>query len=93
MGTLMISQKTFAGELVKTFFVTSKQSVPLRVGVKLKEFDGHEGIENWSFRELAGSLMWLLTSTSPDTSNTVRAIVRYCTAPRAIHWKEALSSL
>ena len=39
MGTLTISQKTFANELVKTFCVTSTQSVPLRVGVKLEEFD------------------------------------------------------
>ena len=37
MGTLAISQKTLADELlVKTFCVTSKQSVLLRVGVKLE---------------------------------------------------------
>ena len=34
MGTLTISQKTFADELMKKFCVTSTQSVPLRVGVK-----------------------------------------------------------
>ena len=39
MGTLTISQKTFADDLVKTFCVTSMQSIPLRVGVKLEEFD------------------------------------------------------
>ena len=33
MGTLTISQKTFADELVKTFCVTSTQSFPLGVGV------------------------------------------------------------
>ena len=31
----MKSQKTFADELVRKFYVTSKQNVPLRVGVKL----------------------------------------------------------
>ena len=36
MGTLTISQKIFADELVKTFCVTSTQSVPLRVGVRTK---------------------------------------------------------
>ena len=35
MGTLTISQKPFADELVKTVCVTSTQRVPLRVGVKL----------------------------------------------------------
>ena len=37
--------------------------------------------------------MWLLISTRPDISNTVRAVARYCTAPRAIHWKAALGML
>ena len=33
MGTLKISQKAFADVLMETFCVTSKQSVPLRVGI------------------------------------------------------------
>ena len=89
MGTLTISQKTFADELVKTFCVTSTQSIPLRVGVKLEEFNEDEKVENWPFRELVGSLMWLSISTLPDIANAVRAVARYCTAPRAIHWKAA----
>ena len=71
----------------------STQSVPLRAGVKLEDFDEDEMIENWPFRELVGSLMWLTVSTRPDISNAVRAVVRYCTAPRAIHWKAALGIL
>ena len=59
MGTLTISQKTFADELVKKYSVTSTQSVPLRVGIKLEEFNEDEMVENWPFRELVGSLMWL----------------------------------
>ena len=81
----MISQKPFADELVKRFGVTSTKSIPLRVGVKLEEFDEDERVENWSFRELVGSLMWLSISMRPDSSNAVRAVARYCTAPRAIH--------
>ena len=74
----------------KTFCVTSTKSVPLRVRVKLEEFDDDERVENWPFRELAGSSMWLSKSTGPGIPNTVRAVARYCTAPRAIHWKAAL---
>ena len=85
MGTLTISQKTFADELVKNNCVISTISVPLRVGVKLEEFDEDERVENWPFRELVGSLMWLSISTRLDISNAVRAVARYCTAPRAIH--------
>ena len=81
MGTLTIFQKTFADELVKKYSVTSTQSVPLRVGIKLEEFDKDEMVENWPFRELV------------DIANAVRAVARYCTAPRAIHWKAALGIL
>ena len=93
MGTLTISQKTFADELVKRFCVTSTQSVPLRVGVKLEEFNEYERAENWPFRELVGSLTWLSISTRPGIANAVRAVARYCTAPRAIHWKAVLGIL
>ena len=85
MGILTISQKTLADELVNNYCVTSTQSVPLRVGVKLEEFNEDEMVENWPFRELVGSLMWLSTSTRPDIANAVRAVARYGTAPRAIH--------
>ena len=37
--------------------------------------------------------MWLSTSTRPDISNAVRYVARYCTAPRAIHWKAAVGIL
>ena len=71
MGTLTISHKTFADELVKTFCVTTTKSVPLRVGVNLEEFDEDERVENWPFRELVGSLMGLSISTRSDISNPV----------------------
>ena len=73
--------------------MTATQSVPLRVGVKLKEFNEDQKVENWPFRELVGSLMWLSISTRPDIANAVGAVARYCTAPRAIHWKAALGIL
>ena len=73
--------------------MTSTQSVPLRVSVKLEEFAKDERVENWLFRELVGSLMWLSISTHQDIANSVRAVARYCTAPRAIHWKAALGIL
>ena len=73
--------------------MTSTQSVPLRVGVKLEEFNEDEKVENWSLRELVGSSMWPSISTRPDIANAVRAVARYCTAPRAIHWKAALGIL
>ena len=57
-GTLTTSQQSFAEELVKKFRVTFVQSVPLRVGVKLEEFDENEKTESCPFREPVGGLMW-----------------------------------
>ena len=78
---------------MKNFRVTSVQSVPLEVGVKLEEFDEDEETESWPFRELVGGLMWLAISTRPDISNAVRSVARYCSAPKAVHWKSALGIL
>ena len=78
---------------MKKFRVTSVQSVPHRVGVKLKEFDQDKETESWPFRELVGGFIWLAISTRPDISNSVRSVARYCTTPKAIHWKAALDIL
>ena len=78
---------------MKKFRVTSVQSVRLKVGVKLEEFDKNEETESWPFRELVGGLMWLAISTRPDISNAVRSVARYCSAPKAVHWKSALGIL
>ena len=88
-GTLTTSQQSFAEELVKKFRVTSVQSVPLKVGVKLEDFDKNEETESWPFRELVGGLMWLAIPTRPDISDAVRSVARYCSAPKAVHWKSA----
>ena len=73
--------------------MTSVQNVPLRVGLKLEEFDENEETESWPFRELVGGLMWLAISTRPDISNVVRSVARYCSTTKAIHWKAALGIL
>ena len=67
-GTLTISQQSFTRELVNKFDVTSVQNIPLRVGLKLDEFDVDEKTENRPFRELVGGLTWLAISTRPDIS-------------------------
>ena len=58
-GVLAISQQSFAKKLVNKFDMTSVQNIPLRVGLKLDEFDVEEKTENRPFRELVGGLMWL----------------------------------
>ena len=79
--------------MVNKFDVTSTQNVPLRVGLKLDEFDVDEETDSSPFRELVGGLMWLAISTRPDISNAVRSVARYCSTPKAIHWKAVLDIL
>ena len=38
-------------------------------------------------------MLWLAISTRPDISNAVRSVARYCSAPKAVHWKSALGIL
>ena len=37
--------------------------------------------------------MWFAISTRSDISNAVRSVARYCSTPKAIHWKAALGIL
>ena len=92
-GTLTKSQQSFAEELVRKLRVISVQNVPLRVGLKLEEFDEDEETESWPFRQLVGGLMWLAISARLDISNTVRSVARDCSTPKAIHWKAACGVL
>ena len=48
----------FAEELVRTFRVSSVQNVPDKAGAKLDDFNDDDETEDWSFRELVGSLTW-----------------------------------
>ena len=92
-GIPTISQPSFAEELVKKFRVTTVQSVPLKVGVELEKLDEDKEPESWPFRELVGGLMWLAISTCLDISNAVRSVARYCSAPKAVHWKSSIGIL
>ena len=65
--------------------------MPIRVGVKLEDFSEDDETDDWPFREILSSLMWLSISTRPDSSNAVRSVARYSLAPKAVHWKAALS--
>ena len=89
----MISQQSFPEELVNKSRVTSVQNVPLRVGVKMEDLNEDEETESWPFYKLVGGLTWLAISTRLDISNAVRSVARYCSAPKAIHWKAALGIL
>ena len=55
------------------------------------DLDVDEPIVLFPFRELIGGLWWVAFLTRPDIANGVRAVARYCSAPKLIHWKAARS--
>ena len=59
----------------------------------MEKFNEDEQTESCPFRELVYGFMWLAFSTRPDISNAVRSVARYCSAPKAIHWKAPLDIL
>ena len=68
-------------------------AVACECDLDLCHFHEDEETESWPFRELVGGLIWLAISTRPDISNAVRSAARYCSTPKVIHWKAALSIL
>lgn len=92
-GRLTISQQTYIVELGEKYGVTSGGSIPIPATWKLWDFDVDEPSVMFPFRELIGALLWVSLLTRPDLANSVRSVARYCSAPKLIHWKAALSIL
>jgi len=92
-GRLKISQQTYTEELGEKFDVNWGGSIPLPTTCKLYEFDVDEPTIGRVFRELIGSLLWIALLSRPDIVNAVRAVARYCSAPKMVHWKAALGIL
>ena len=67
--------------------------IPIPTTWRLWDFDIDEPNVLFPFRELIGALLWIALLTRPDIANAVRAVARYCSAPKLIHWKAARSIL
>ena len=48
---------------------------------------------DWPYREAVGSLMWLSSTTGPNISSAVRAVVRHYDIPTEMHWKAGMNSV
>lgn len=92
-GRIKISQQTYVEELGRQYGVTSGGNVPLSGSLKLWDFGVDEPDTDQPFRELVGALLWVARQSRPDILNAVRAVARYCSSPKMIHWKAALGIL
>ena len=92
-GRLTISQQTYTEELGEKYDVEWGNGIPIPTTWRLWDFDVDEPNVLFPFRELIGALLWIALLTRPDIANAVRAVARYCSAPKLIHWKAARSIL
>ena len=92
-GRIKISQQTYVEELGQQYGVEGGGSVPLSPSCKLWEFDPDEPNVAFPFRELIGALLWVARLSRPDILNAVRAVARYCSTPKMVHWKAAVGIL
>ena len=76
----------FVDKMLERFDVRTDRNIQASPIVKLDEFDPDESGSNGRFREAVGSLMWVAHQTRPDIANAVRAVARYCHAPKHKHW-------
>ena len=77
----------------RSFDVNWGGSIPLPTTCKLREFDVDEPTIGRVLRELIGSLSWIALLSRPEIVNAVRAVARYCSAPKMINCKAALGIL
>ena len=60
---------------------------------RLWDFDVDEPNVLFPLRELIGALLRIALLTRPYIANSVRTVVKYCSAPKLTHWKAARSIL
>ena len=92
-GRIKISQVTYVEELAKRYGVSTGGGIPLSAAIKLWDFDPEEPDVDHPFRELIGALLWIARLSRPDILNAVRAVARYCSAPKMVHWRAAVGIL
>ena len=61
------------------------KGIPIPTTWRIWDLDVDEPIVLPPFRELIGALLWIALLTRPDIVNAVRAVARYCRAPKMVH--------
>ncbi len=96
-GTISLGQSKYIGEILKSFNMENCKLVatPLEASSKLckplttrtpEEIDAMKGVP---YRELVGSLVYVMVATRPDLSNAVSIISQFMQDPSLEHWVAA----
>lgn len=87
---IFISQSKYARALLDKFRMQDCKpaSIPMEKGLKLSAKSDSPFVDDTTYRQLLGSLIYLF-ATTPDISFAVNYISRFMTAPKADHWMAA----
>jgi hypothetical protein len=95
-NTLIIHQKNYIEKIIKRFkyLDESKETeIPIQPNHNLTSDLRHENenlrkfIDSTKYREVIGSLIYLMTCSRPDISYSVGILSRYMQKPRELHWR------
>jgi hypothetical protein len=87
---IFISQSKYAAEILQRFGIQDcKPSLtPMEQNLKLSKFEGGEMVDNTTYRQLIGNLIYL-TNTRPDLSYAINILSGFMQEPRDSHWNAA----
>jgi hypothetical protein len=95
-GTLKMSQKRLASELVSRFGLATAngRDIPMSPSLKLSRSDNpNPATMDFPYSELVGALLYLSTCTRPDIAQAVGVLTRYMSNPSSEHWLAAKAVL
>ncbi|KAK9675528.1 hypothetical protein RND81_11G012900 [Saponaria officinalis] len=89
-GGIFICQRRYAKKLLTRFGMMDSNAVknPIVSGTKLRKDDGNERVDETQYKQVVGSLMYLIVSR-PDLMYGVSLISRFSARPTKSHWLAA----
>ena len=88
-GTLEISQTQFIRNVVERLGITKTIPIPASPSLDLRHVSDEDPAVDAIYREMVGSLMWIVNQTRPDMANAVRAVARFSRDPKEVHVEAA----
>lgn len=94
-GLVKLTQKKLTGEILRRFGMDQARgrSVPLGQETKLTREGEPLDTEEYPYRELIGSLLYLSVCTRPDIAHSVGVLSRFMSNPTTEHWRAATGIL
>lgn len=88
-GEIKMNQKRYITKILERFEMTHCKPRVTPCEMKMKFDSEGESTDSKRYREVVGSLIYLMTSTRPDLSFVVSKLSQYLSEPKQQHWVAA----